>query len=468
MKNSVDKKNKHIDHLTTEVMEAYHAGKLTPEEVHQVEVLMLENPLYAEGMEGIESIDPVTLASDLDELTARVNKQVSSKATPFWTSYRRAAAILLLLVSSVGLFYLLDDQPLPTQELSEAGETKTEAPKESSTGADETEPSLEIRPSSETDDLQKPKIEQSKEVVEPAQAIAKSLTTEAPVPEKKVFNSREFELADIQTVVPKEISLPMRTFDKSLDSVVEVNLTSKAQRSIRQEVLSLSENTSKRKLDNSDLKSSFTPQNTPEALESLTVSGKITGSDDGLPLPQVSVFVKSTTLHGTGTTREGMYTLDGIQPGSTIVFRYLGYVTQEVKVDTSAVLNIQLVPDATSLGEVVITGIGLNDEEEEDVSTFSIAKPEGGYPGFNRYLRRNLKYPEAAKEQKVRGRVTLEFDVSASGELSNFKIVKGLGYGCDEEAIRLVKEGPQWNPRTEGVNKTPVSSTVKIRVRFRP
>nr|WP_236017553.1 energy transducer TonB [Roseivirga sp. E12] len=260
----------------------------------------------------------------------------------------------------------------------------------------------------------------------------------------------------------------MRTFDKSLDSVVEVNLTWKDQRSIKQEVLSLSENASKRKLDDSALRNSFAPQNTPEALENLTISGKVTGSDDGLPLPQVSVFVKGTILHGIGTTQEGTYGLDSIRPGSTIVFRYLGYITQEVKLDTSAVLNIQLVPDATSLGEVVVTGIGLNDEEEEDVSTFAIAKPEGGYPNFNRYLRRNLKYPETAKEQKVRGRVTLEFDVSATGDLSNFKIIKGLGFGCDKEAIRLVKEGPKWNPRTEGVDKRPVSSTVKIRVRFRP
>ncbi|MBO3700548.1 energy transducer TonB [Roseivirga sp. E12] len=464
----MDKKNKHIDQLTPEIIKAYRSGELTAEQKHQVEVLMLENPLYAEGMEGVESIGLADLSTDLDELTARLDQATDSKVSPFWTLYRRVAAIALLLITSLGLFYLLNDQsPLPTQELSDAKKPTTETPKDSSAN-NKIEPSVETKSTPEAEIVQETEIESVKDQIQTTKRVTRDPIAENEPEGLKPFSSEAPKEVEIQAAAPREITLPMRTFDKSLDSVVEVNLTWKDQRSIKQEVLSLSENASKRKLDDSALRNSFAPQNTPEALENLTISGKVTGSDDGLPLPQVSVFVKGTILHGIGTTQEGTYGLDSIRPGSTIVFRYLGYITQEVKLDTSAVLNIQLVPDATSLGEVVVTGIGLNDEEEEDVSTFAIAKPEGGYPNFNRYLRRNLKYPETAKEQKVRGRVTLEFDVSATGDLSNFKIIKGLGFGCDKEAIRLVKEGPKWNPRTEGVDKRPVSSTVKIRVRFRP
>lgn len=86
-----------------------------------------------------------------------------------------------------------------------------------------------------------------------------------------------------------------------------------------------------------------------------TVSGKVTGSDDGLPLPQVTVLIKGTT-RGTPTDMDGNYSID-VPSGATLVFRYLGYVTQEVAVGNQTVINIQLAPDATSLGEVIVSGV---------------------------------------------------------------------------------------------------------------
>ena len=87
-----------------------------------------------------------------------------------------------------------------------------------------------------------------------------------------------------------------------------------------------------------------------------TVSGKVTGSDDGLPLPQVSIFLKGTT-QGTPTNADGTYSISVPADGGTLVYRFLGYVTQEKVIDNQSVINISLVPDATSLGEIVVTGV---------------------------------------------------------------------------------------------------------------
>lgn len=87
-----------------------------------------------------------------------------------------------------------------------------------------------------------------------------------------------------------------------------------------------------------------------------TVSGKVTGSDDGLPLPQVTILLKGTT-NGTPTNNDGEYRIDVPADGGTLVFRYLGYVTQEIAIGSQSVINVILVPDATSLGEVVVTGV---------------------------------------------------------------------------------------------------------------
>ncbi len=93
------------------------------------------------------------------------------------------------------------------------------------------------------------------------------------------------------------------------------------------------------------------------------------------------------------------------------------------------------------------------------------ANPTGGYGAFNQYLAGNLQYPAAATENKVEGQVPIEFMVEEDGSLSNFAIKKPLGFGCDKEAIRLIKEGPKWNPATE--NGKAISKKVAVTVNFK-
>lgn len=87
-----------------------------------------------------------------------------------------------------------------------------------------------------------------------------------------------------------------------------------------------------------------------------TIKGIVTGSDDGLGLPQVTVLLKGTTI-GVPTDATGSYSLRVPDNGGVLVFRYLGYITQEVKIRKSNTLNVIMAPDATSLGEVIVTGV---------------------------------------------------------------------------------------------------------------
>ncbi len=93
------------------------------------------------------------------------------------------------------------------------------------------------------------------------------------------------------------------------------------------------------------------------------------------------------------------------------------------------------------------------------------ATPSGGEEEFQKYLTENLVYPQAATDNEIRGTVILELIISSTGEIINIETKRSLGYGCDEEAIRLVREGPKWNPaRKNGTNEV---DTVRIRVRFK-
>ena len=92
------------------------------------------------------------------------------------------------------------------------------------------------------------------------------------------------------------------------------------------------------------------------------------------------------------------------------------------------------------LSEVVVTGLGKG--KTRRVAT---PKPAGGFKKFEKYLRENLRYPAEAAQAGVKGTVTVRFWIQADGTPSGFDFVSSLGYGCDEEAIRLLKEGPKWN-----------------------
>jgi len=70
-----------------------------------------------------------------------------------------------------------------------------------------------------------------------------------------------------------------------------------------------------------------------------------------------------------------------------------------------------------------------------------IQKPKfiGGKEAWQKLLKENLKYPPKALEKKIEGTVNLSYEVNGNGKVMRPKVTKGIGYGCDEEAIRLVK-----------------------------
>jgi TonB family protein len=187
----------------------------------------------------------------------------------------------------------------------------------------------------------------------------------------------------------------------------------------------------------------------------------VTSSWDEAPLPGVSVVVKGSK-QGTTTDAEGNFKLLAPQE-SNLVISYIGFSTEEVAVKSQESLKISLKEDVSSLSEVVVSGY--SEKKATDENAMLKPQPEGGYADFRNYLRKNLRYPQEAKEKKVEGTVRVEFMVDAEGKLSDFKIKKGLGYGCDQEAIRLIQEGPSWQPAT--FNNAPVERKFNVFVPFK-
>lgn len=120
--------------------------------------------------------------------------------------------------------------------------------------------------------------------------------------------------------------------------------------------------------------------------------------------------------------------------------------TEEIKEDLNIKFDVE-VTEETKVEEVVVAPVV---EEENVDEIFSVveetAEPKGGMPAFYKYVGEKIKYPAQARRMGVEGRVFVEFVVNRDGSIVDVRAIKGIGAGCDEEAVRIVQSAPAWKP----------------------
>lgn len=121
----------------------------------------------------------------------------------------------------------------------------------------------------------------------------------------------------------------------------------------------------------------------------------------------------------------------------------------------------------TELSEIVVAGYKPTDTfESEEIFTTVEENPTfpDGIKNMYQYIGRNLRYPEAARRANVQGKVFVKFIVRKDGSVSDLQILKGIGFGCDEETVRVLGSMPKWNAGKQ--NGKPVSVYFTMPVNF--
>ena len=117
-------------------------------------------------------------------------------------------------------------------------------------------------------------------------------------------------------------------------------------------------------------------------------------------------------------------------------------IEEEIEVD----LDVEITE------ETVVEDIVFDAPVEEEVADeiFTIVEdqpsPKGGMSAFYEYIGKKLKYPAQARRMGIEGKVYVEFVVDKDGSITNVRAMKGIGAGCDEEAIRVIQASPKWKP----------------------
>lgn len=101
---------------------------------------------------------------------------------------------------------------------------------------------------------------------------------------------------------------------------------------------------------------------------------------------------------------------------------------------------------------------------QEEVLIISEVMPEfeGGMSKMYKWLGKNLRYPTAASNNGIEGRVVISFIVEKDGGISNVEILKGIGFGCDEEAARVVEAMPKWKAGEQNGRPVRVKYTLPL------
>lgn len=125
-------------------------------------------------------------------------------------------------------------------------------------------------------------------------------------------------------------------------------------------------------------------------------------------------------------------------------------VPDDTKIEEpEAIFDTETKPDEaikpTVLEPVVETVVAEEPDENIFITVEENAVPEGGYEAYYKYLKKTLKYPSQARRMGTEGKVYVQFVVDKEGLVTEAKVIKGIGGGCDEEALRIM-EGTKWSP----------------------
>ena len=103
-------------------------------------------------------------------------------------------------------------------------------------------------------------------------------------------------------------------------------------------------------------------------------------------------------------------------------------------------------------------------EDAEEIHDIVETMPSyaGGIGEFYKFVSKNLKYPAQARRMGIEGKVFAYFVVDKDGSLSDIKIARGIGAGCDEEVLRIIKMSPKWNPGKQRGNPVRVRMMIPI------
>jgi periplasmic protein TonB len=142
----------------------------------------------------------------------------------------------------------------------------------------------------------------------------------------------------------------------------------------------------------------------------------------------------------------------------------INIVEDDVEVEDDIDIDVE----ADQFTEIAdFTPVIADEEEIEEMEIFTVVESMPEFPGGDaarmKFLQDNIKYPQLARESGIQGTVFVTFVVEVDGSVTDVRVLRGIGGGCDEEAVRVIKQMPSWVPGRQRGQPVRVQFNMPIR-----
>jgi hypothetical protein len=457
----------HINYSAADI-QRYVQGKMSAQEMHAIEKAALDDPFLADAIEGFqqgmqEHGEPL-VNDQLQELRNQMHRTTTKSKTRViaFRWWQAAAAAVIVIAGAVWIFKSADEPALQR--------TMTVAQKEKAVEHSLPAPAPVVTPdqaATATDSV----------------SVSQPTTSEKPPASKQkpanAVTKKSFENDAVSENTPPSLALRETAVEQKDTSTLMANRASAASESLKKEeekegriealnkALAARQNqqaptepapAAARKMD--DYKNRETElitigKNDSQAKQVVfndkNLSGFVKGRvTDPFNNPVANAYVKmpNNNNYNILTDKTGYFKVPATDSVVDVSVNVVGYGTQNFRLQNNASLNqLQLQPANAALDEVQVTAKKSSAKRSRYQTSYPTvmlqdAEPVYGWVSYEQYLETNKKVPDDLPALK--GNVAVSFVVNKKGELSDFKIEQSLTKSYDDEAIRLISQGPAW------------------------
>jgi len=427
---------KKYKNYTAADIEKYHKGSLTPKEMNELEKAALDDPFLADALEGYAAT-AANIPSDLSELKKKLEERVSdtkvisiapsASAFKWW---KVAAAVVIL--GGFGYFVF---------QISTGDKNKEVA----TVNNKQSQPQTPVNDSSKFIDSPRDSALNLGSNTQSATGATQEVVT-AKTPKANSISKEPVEnqpnKADLATEKSKA-SEPSVNDTEQKDSLKDNRLSGFTAPVAVEKKSAADYKSNEGMISNNQLQANY-------------FNGRIKDANNN-PLPFANITNTRDNV-GTYADAQGRFTL--VSPDSVldVQVRSVGFENSKVKLKNNVANNDVVLQENKTIPDKVL-GIKKPEARSKMANIeFEELEPADGWSNYNTYLANNTSVPEDPKSKEiVKGQVQLSFEVNQQGNPVNIRVEKSLCDKCDEEAVRVVKQGPKWKKKNKKAKRITIT-----------
>jgi len=426
---------------TAEDIEKYFSGKLLPAQMHAMEKAALDDPFLAEAMEGYGAMKNDRWKKELTDIKEKFKekKDDNTLVVPVTKSFKwwKAAAAVLIIGGGGWLTYLFTNSAFTENKQIAVITVKKDSTDTSLTPAN--------KPGVISSQLTKPATKNNEQ---PSNAELKSIADSIRGSANHSTRSSKVRVIKNEAGVDDKKQYADNDDAPLVSEPIQNNATSGYAKEPAKAILKNNELTTDKK----------------EAPLNRIFIAEVTGADNA-PLPFANIYVLNESI-GTYADVKGRFRLLSSDSVLNIRVRAAGYLPRTFLLKSNVTQN-NIVLDEQQVAAEDIVKLSSKAKKNMTVSRKAMSfdtvlnvEPADGWNNYDTYLSNNLFQSNEIVQNKIHGEVEVSFEVLSDGAVSNVNIAKSLCSDCDKEALRLIKEGPQWKVKNGKKDKG------KVKIKF--